>query len=243
MPQILSTEGIVLHSIKYSDTSIIARIYTRELGLQSYLVPGVRKKKTSVKNSLFQPLSIFEMVVYNNNKHELQRIKEISSLKQYNHIPSDMKKTSIAMFLSEILVNCLKEQESNPKLFEFLKQSFLFLDDTKEKVADFHLLFLMQLTWHLGFYPNLKHNINKPVFNLREGIYQHPSSTSPYNLDKQSSKFFEKLCRLNYEDLNDLSMPPHLRKTLLATIIDYYKLHMEGFKDIKSLSVLETVFE
>lgn len=243
MPQILSTEGIVLHSIKYSDTSIIARIYTRELGLQSYLVPGVRKKKSSIKNSLFQPLSIFEMVVYNNDKHELQRIKEISSLKQYYQIPSNIKKTSIAIFLSEVLVNCLKEQESNPKLFEFLKQSFFFLDEAKEKIADFHLLFLMQLTRHLGFYPNLKHNINKPVFNLKEGVCQHPGNHSQYDLDEQFSGFFEKLCQLNYEDLNDFSMPSHLRKKLLEKIIEYYKLHMEGFKDIKSLSVLEAVFD
>jgi len=238
----IKTEAIVLHSFKYGDTSIISRIYTKELGLQSYLVPGVRKRKTSFKYSLFQPLSIFEMVVYHKERQGLQRIKEISSVKQYNHIQSDIKKTTIAIFISEVLINCLKEEESNPLLFDFLKQSFVFLDDSKGKVADFHLLFLLQLTRHLGFYPNLRQDIDSSVFNLREGVYQQFEKNSPYFLDPQLSDFFTRLSRLEYHDLGRFAINPELRKPLLEKIISYYKIHMEGFRDIKSLAVLETVF-
>ncbi len=243
MPININTEGIVLHSFKYNETSIITRIYTKELGLQSYLVPGVRKKKSTIKYTLFQPLSTLEMIVYHNDKPGLQRIKEISCFKKYQQIPTDIKKTTIALFLSEILINCLKEQEANTKLFEFLKQSLFYLDNSKDKVSGFHLLFLMQLTKYLGFYPNLKQKNTNSVFNLKEGICQNNKYNSQYCLDKQSSDLFEKLCQMKYEDLNEFSLPTHYKKTLLEKIITYYKLHVEGFKDIKSLKVLEAVFD
>ncbi len=238
----VKTEGIVLHSFKYGDTSIISRIYTKELGLQSYLVAGVRKRKTSFKYGLFQPLSMFEMIVYHNKKHGLQRIKEISSVKQYKNVHSDIRKTTIAIFISEVLVNCLKEEESNHRLFDFLKNSFLFLDNATGKIAHFHLLFLFRLTRYLGFYPNLKKDVGKPVFNLKEGVYQEFQKDSPYFLDLQFSEFFNKLSNMEYKDLSDFSIPLQLRKPLLEKIIAYYKLHMEGFRDLKSLPVLEELF-
>lgn len=239
---LVNTEGIVLHSFKYSDTSIIARIYTSKLGLQSYLVPGVRKKRATIKYNLFQPLSMFDMVVYHKERDGLQRIKEISSLKQYNHINTDIRKTSIAIFISEVLMNCLKEQESNPQLFEFLKKSFVFLDDSEDKVADFHLVFLLQLTRYLGFYPNLKQNFKNSVFNLKEGVYQHSDADTMYCIDSQLSDAFLRLCNINYNDLDCLYIPYQQRKLLLEKTIEYYKLHMAGFRDIKSLTVLESVF-
>lgn len=238
----IKTEGIVLHSFKYGETSIISRIYTKELGLQSYLVAGVRKRKTTFKYNLFQPLSMLEMVVYHKESKGLQRIKEISSIKQYNNIHSDIRKTTIAIFISEVLVNCLKEEESNLNLYDFLKQSLFFLDDLKEKVADFHLLFLLQLTRYLGFYPNLGQDMAGSTFNLKEGVYQQFDKDSPYFLDRQFSDYFSRLSKMDYQDLFSFSMPSQLRKPLLEKIIDYYKLHMEGFRDIKSLVVLENVF-
>ena len=39
------TKGIVLSSVKYSESSIICKVYTAKLGLQSYIVNGVRKRK------------------------------------------------------------------------------------------------------------------------------------------------------------------------------------------------------
>ncbi len=238
----IKTEGIVLHSFKYGETSIISRIYTKELGLQSYLVAGVRKRKTTFKYNLFQPLSMLEMVVYHKENKGLQRIKEISSIKQYNNIHSDIRKTTIAIFISEVLVNCLKEEESNLNLYDFLKQSLFFLDDLKEKVADFHLLFLLQLTRYLGFYPNLGQDMAGSAFNLKEGVYQQFDKDSPYFLDRHFSDYFSMLSKMDYQDLFSFSMPSQLRKPLLEKIIDYYKLHMEGFRDIKSLVVLENVF-
>ncbi len=239
---LINTEGIVLHSFKYSNTSIITRIYTKELGLQSYLVPGVRKKKATFKFNLFQPLSLFEIIVYHKERDGLQRIKEISSLNQYNSINTDIRKTTIAIFLSEILTNCLKEQESNPELFNFLKQSFIFLDKTETKITNFHLIFLLQLTKYLGFYPNLKENLKNTVFNLKEGVFQNNKKKSLYHLDNQLSDVFFKLCKMDYTDIDKFSLHSKERKQILEKTMDYYKLHMAGFKEIKSLYVLETVF-
>jgi len=243
MRETINTEGIVLHSFKYNDTSIIARIYTKEKGLQSYLIPGVRKKRASIKNSLFQPLSIFKIVAYHNDKNNLQRIKEVNSIHLYKTLHSDIIKTSMAVFISEMLIKCIKEQEQNEDMFEFLKKSFLFLDQRDKKFADFHLVFLMHLTKYLGFYPNLKQNIKTPLlFNLKEGTYIKNSNNSSYILDEYFSEFFSKICQIKYDDLDQLSLTFNQRKAVLNKIIDYYKIHISGFSNIKSLPVLETVF-
>ena len=54
------TKGIVLHTLKYNDTSIIVDMYTELSGRTSFLVPVPRSRKAAVKSVLFQPLSFIE---------------------------------------------------------------------------------------------------------------------------------------------------------------------------------------
>ncbi len=126
----------MLHSIKYGETSVIARVLTRELGLQSYLVPGVRKPKARIRQNLFQPLCLLDLIVYHKEKEGLHRIKEITCPHPYESIPYDIPKTSIAIFLAEMLHHAIKSHEANPALFDFIRDSLLTLDQTKERTAD-----------------------------------------------------------------------------------------------------------
>ena len=107
------TSGIILHTVKYSETSLIVKIYTRDFGLQSYMVTGVRSKKSKNKASLFQPLALVELEVSNTNKGSLQRISEINILHPYSDIPYNIVKSSIAIFLNEILYKAIKEEHAD----------------------------------------------------------------------------------------------------------------------------------
>ncbi len=238
-----STKAIVLHSFKYGDSGIIARVYTRNMGLQSYLVQGVRKRKSKIRANLFHPLSLVDMVVYHKEKTRLQRIKEISSASPLNNLGSDIRKSSIAIFISEMLLNVFKLQETQVDVFDFVYDAVEKLNTMTENLAGFHLLFLLQLSGFLGFSPAKNYSQNNCFFNLREGIYQSIDHGSEYCLGKEESFWLFQLSQMDV--LNDLhsNITPEYRKKLLLKTIEYYRIHMEGFKEIKSLDILESVFK
>ncbi len=235
------TAGIILHSLKYSETSIIARVYTREAGLQSYLVPGVRKAKSRFKKNLFQPLSIVELVAYHKARGGLQHIKEISCPQPYDSLPYTITKTSVAVFLAEILNHALKNQETNIPLYDFLADAFRQLDQTSGNIANFHLVFLVRLSRYLGFNPRDNHDRHHRFFNIREGLFQNRIDDPDYCLDERLSLVFLQFINSEPSPKQELNIIKDDRKLLLQKLIDYYRYHLEGMPEIKSHQVLETV--
>ena len=237
------TPGIVLHSFRYGETSVIARVYTRELGMQSYLVPGVRKTRSKIKSNLFRPLTPVDMVVYYKGKEGLSRIREITCPEPFTSIPYDILKSSIAMFLSEILSKSFKEQDPNPLLFDFIKEALQYLDQTKARVSDFHLVFLMQLSAYLGFQPRNNYDALHCYFNLREGQFERSFEGSDICLDKEMSRMFHQINTTSCAGLDQLHVPAELRRALLKKTIAYFQYHHTGMSEIKSLGVLEAVLK
>lgn len=225
----VATAGIVLSQIKYAESSIICRIYTAELGLQSYIVNGVRKKRG--KSGYFQPLSLLDLVVYHKDKGGLQRIKEVKTAYPYESIPFDILKSSVALFLAEVLNNCLKEEESNPLLFKFLFEQLCLLD-TAPANGSFHLRFLLDLSGYLGFYPN-KEGSSLPFFDLINACFTKQRPAHKHYLSPPISEHFAHF-------LEGHNLGPH-KKEVLSALLDYYKIHLDDFKDIQSHAILETV--
>ncbi len=141
-----STEGIVLHFIKYGESSVITTIYTRDFGRQSYLINAARSKKSKNRAGLLQPLFLVDLVAYQKPSRELHRVKELKSNKTYQNIAFDITKTTQAIFLSEVLYKSLNEQESFPEMFDFIKNSLLYFDLMDAGFSNFHLYFLFRLT-------------------------------------------------------------------------------------------------
>lgn len=235
------TRAIILHSIKYSETSIIAKAFTRESGLQSYLVPGVRKVKSRFRKSLFQPLSIVDLVAYHKERGGLQHLKEINLAQPYDSIPYNMSKASIAMFLAEMLNHALRNQEANAPLFDFLAESFRQLDNTHEPFGSFHLVFLIRLSRHLGFEPRDNHDRHHRYFNIREGLFQTSLDDPGLCMNEQVSLQFLQLIETEISMHQKLHFRKGERKILLQKTIDFYRYHLEGMPEIKSHQVLETV--
>src|SRR5690349_15199853 len=150
---LVKTRGIVLNYLKYRETSIIARVYTETLGLQTYIINSIRKKGPGSRIALFQPLTLLEMVVYTSGSGGITRISEYKCAHPFTTLLYDIRKSSIALFLSEIISASVKEEEENPGLFAFLYQSIVALDTKTENFENFHLGFLLQFAHFLGFGP------------------------------------------------------------------------------------------
>ncbi|MFO7874161.1 MAG: DNA repair protein RecO [Bacteroidales bacterium] len=236
------TEGIVLHSLKYGENSLIVRVFTREMGMQSYLVRGNRKSRSGSGHNLYQPLTLLHMVVYHKEGREgLHYIREVSCPQPYHSLPYDITKTTVGLFLSEVLTYALKNQDVSQPIFAFIKDSLLFLDQTEGRIADFHLLFMYKLSGYLGFYPRDNYDRTHCFFNIQEGMYQSKPDSTGNCLDATTSSHFHALAGLEYDTLEQSAIPKAYRKALLHHIIDYYRYHLEGLQEIRSHTVLETV--
>jgi len=239
--ELVNTTGIVLGRIKYSETSVIARIYTRHFGLQSYLLKGVRSSKSKIKMNLLGHLSLVEIVVYHSERSQLQHLKQIRSAYNYTSIPFDVRKSSIALFLNEILNKSIIEVEPSPNLFDFIVNTIQILDVMEDHFSDFHLLFMLQLSKHLGFYPRENFTAFQPVFDLKEGLFRAGIPNHPDFINAPLSENFFRLLNTGFNEMAGLKISTETRRQLLETLITYYGLHLPSFKDIKSHEVLKVV--
>ena len=237
---IVNTKAIVLSSLKFGDTSLIVKCYTQEEGVKSYLIRGVLKpKKRGIKAAYFQPLTQLKIIAKHTTKNTLNAIKEVQIIYPYKSIHTNIVKQSVLLFLSEVLSNAIQEEEQNLALYEYLETAFIWLD-LHDKVANFHLLFLLNLTGFLGFYPDTS-EINKKGFDLLEGNFSdsiHEKNVISNNDFHQ----FKKLLGIIFDNLEKVAYSKDERQLVLQVIIHYFKLHLGSFRDPKSLQVLETVF-
>lgn len=215
------TRGIVFRFTKYGDTSIIVSIFTDLFGLQTYLVNGVRSKSGRGMISLFQPLTLLDLVVYHRENANILRIKEVKCLHAYRHIHEDIRKTTIALFLCEILNKAVKDQSNAETIFGFLMRSFVALDQL-DGVENFHLQFLIQLSRHLGF-----------------GMHDTREVLAGGTVSAQDNETLRILLDAGYEESTEMSYSQ--RKHLLDQLLAFYYRHIDGMSEVRSVEVLAEV--
>ena len=219
------TQGIVLGFIRYKESSIIVRIYTKDLGLRSYIVNGVRNIKTS-KIALFQPLTLLDLVVYDKEKTDIQRISEIQIAYPFQSIPFKPYKISISFFLTEVLTKSLKDEAGNIELFDFLENSIKIFDQLPH-FANFHLQFLIQLSEFLGF---AIHDSTELQTQLIQAGYRLFNS--------QHHDIINELISSDYST-STLNMNGVLRSEIADYLLKFYALHLESFGTIQSFEILK----
>lgn len=233
-----TTKAIVLSSIKYADYDIIVKCYT-ELGIKSYLVKRIfKQKKGKLSPAFFQPLTQLEITANYNPNKTLHFIKEANVSYSYTTIFADVAKQTIAVFLSEVLTKTLREEETNQQLFTYLETAFIWLD-MHNMSANFHLLFLMNLTKYLGFYP--EKDIDSLYFDLENGKFSNQLISNHY-ISGENLMYFRMLLGTNFDVLHELKFNKKVRQNILEILIQYFQLHLPGFSKPKSLEVLKAVF-
>ncbi len=239
------TRGIVFHVTPYSESSVVAKIYTELFGLQSYLISGIRNKKTKIKSNVLQPLSLLDLVVYHKERGGLQRIKEIRqsvSGGQFISIPFDVAKSSMVLFMNEVVYKSVREEEANQPLFDFIFHAMQMLDLNTKVNNCFHLHFLIQLTRYLGFFPTGNYAEATPFFDLTEGTFAANEPMHPHYIAPPLSAPFNKLINtpLSASSFTDISALQ--KRELIDKLLHYYSLHITNFGTIRSNKVLEEVW-
>ena len=235
------TRGIFLHHINYSESSIIARIYTEKFGRQSYVVNGVRGKKSGLKVNLFQPLFLLDLEVYHKPGRELQRLKESRITLPFEQIPYDIRKSSQAIFLAEVMMRCLKEEEPEPNLFNFIFHATCLLDVKEEGISNFHLIFLHKLTRFFGVYPQYAEEKRYKYFDLLSASFKQNEPVHQQFMNADITNWFKELFLVDIGEAEKITLSGKQRTVLLTKLLEYYKIHLNLKEEIKSLAVLKEV--
>lgn len=233
------TRGVVFKTTDYGESSVIVQVFTEKFGIQSYIINGVKKARAKISRNMLQPLHLLDMVVYHKNTGQVQRISELKNSPILQTIPYDVIKSSVALFLNEVLYKAVRQQSADENLFDFIFNSIEWLDNQTESIANFHLIFLTRLTRYLGFYPDQA--IKADYFDMKNGVFSKYKPEGFSYLSPPHTQNFYSLLRCNFENSAQLRFSNDERRYLVQKLLDYYALHIESFGNIRSHEVLEQV--
>ncbi|WP_194851797.1 DNA repair protein RecO [Nonlabens antarcticus] len=238
---IVRTPAIVLSTLKYGESDLIARLYTKELGTQSYMLKGIRKtRKGKLRVSYFQPLTQLEIETQHKGKGTLEYIKEASISYTYVNIPVDIAKSSVALFFGEVLSQLLTEQQPDEQLFNYLSGVFEFLDQT-DHVANFTIKTLLDMSELMGFGMD-KSTMEFPYFNMLDGSFDN-NGMQPHHLSDEESALFKIFIGTHFDAIQNIKINRNQRAVLLNLVLDYFKIHLHTFKKPTSLTILKQLFD
>lgn len=235
------TRGVFLHAVKYSETSLIACIYTEALGRQSFVVNGLHGKGTSLRAAVFQPLYLLDVEFYYRPGKEISRMKNAKISSPYLTIPFDIRKSTQVLFLAEVLYKCLREEGADPALFEFLFQALEILDLAEAGVSNFHLWFLFRLTRFLGIYPEQDQAPVSNFFDLQSGSFVSREPDHLHFANKQETQLLVRLFEIDSASLHRLEFTQKERRLVLQKLVEFYQIHFDNLGTIRSLEVLKEV--
>ena len=235
--------GIVLNTMKYGDSGVIVHILTDVAGRRGYMVQGLGKGKSGSKGkgALFQPMFLVDFVGLEGSKMQLDRMREASLAEPLQSIPFDVRKSTIALFMAEVLYKLVREVEPNSPLFEFVYNSVVALDNMEEGVHNFHLWFMVGLSRHLGLYPSGEW-FEGAVFDIEAGCFTRTMPRSGLFIGEENSRLLGELMEVSVMNLKEIALSRVQRSEFLAALLTYFGYHLDTIHQIQSLRILAEVF-
>ncbi len=235
-----NSEAIILGYINYSETSVILKAYTKDFGFKSFIIKGIRsKKKKKITLGQLQALTILDIEFNNSRNNSLSYLKNIKIIEPFSTVNNEIIKINISLFLAEFLSKTLKVDLKNKPLFEFIKQSLLWFDNS-DKISNFHLLFVIKLSYYLGIMP--KHSENDYLyFDIENGVFTNTPISKNY-VEGRVVKDLQNILGIKFDYNNNILTNINQRKDMLNFLILYYEFHVPGFKRPKSVDILNEIF-
>lgn len=234
----LKTSGIILKNTRIGDKKIISKIYTQNRGLQTFAIQVGTTPQSKIKPAHVQALNLVELDVMLKENQEIGRVQEIRVFHPFREINFNVMKNCISSFINEALLKSLRETEANPTMFEFVKNSLVELDEHPKNFGAWHLYFLMNLSRLIGFFPHDNFSKNHPFFNLLDGVFESLPPKHANYFDREDSLYFHQLIR-EYELYKNTPPVYEVRNRQLHLLIQYFRCHIPGFTDFKTLPVLQ----
>lgn len=239
---LVKTQALVLRMVRFGDNKCIVDLLTDELGRVDVSVTVSNSPKARFRRSMFQPLNILAVEVEYRQNRSLQTLKSVTIAVPYSSVNTDVSKMCLTMFLSEFLYNVTKNEQQNPLLFNYIKNSMEWLDAKTTSIANFHLVFIMRLAKFIGFSPNVDDYFDGCCFDLRNGSFSGELPLHGDVIMPEDARRIVTLLRMNYENMHLFAMSRTERNRFLDVLLKFYSIHVPNFPELKSLEVLRSLY-
>lgn len=236
-----TSRGVVLNTLKYGDKGLIVQLLTSTHGRQSYMVQGLGGRQSKSKLALFQPLFALEFEGVESSKMQMHRFGDVHSGIVLKSTPFDLKKSTVALFMAEVLYRLVKENEANAMLFDFVWGSIEALDEATEGVANFHLWFLSHLCRFLGFSPGNEYE-PQAWFNIAEGVFTLEQPQPQHCISQENALILRDMLECDVRYLSEVGLNRHQRVDFLEAMLRYYGYHLDTIHSVQSIKILQEVF-
>lgn len=237
-----TARGVVLNTLKYGERGLVVQMLTSSHGRQSYMAQGLGSRRTSgSKLALFQPMFALEFEALESSRMQMHRFGEVHAGLVLQSIPFDVKKSTIALFMAEVLHRLVRESEANEMLFDFVWGSVEALDAADEGVANFHLWFLSHLCRFLGFSPGNEYQ-PEAWFHIAEGLFTTQCPPREYRISQENALILRDMLECDVRYMAEVGLNRHQRVDFLAALMAYYSYHLDTINSVQSLKILQEVF-
>ena len=240
--KVVQSHGLVLHTIRYSDSQLIVSIFTEAAGTVPFLVRAARGSKNGPKASVWQQLSQVDVAWEPRLRTNLQKPRELTLWKPWHSLPFDPAKTAMALFLGEFLYRALHNEQENVALFQYLTNALQWLDESEGGYANFHLVVLLHLTRFLGFTPSTDEWTEGCYFDMQAATFTPQQPSHPHFLAPAEAALLPKFLRMDLRSMRPVGLNGERRNRILQLITEFYRLHIPEFPELHSLEVLAEVF-
>ncbi len=237
----IQTKAIILSTVKYNESDVIIKAFTRKNGFTSYFIKNFfgKQKNKKLKKAYFQPGALLELITTDKNNGELEYIKDAQIYYHYKNLHFDYNKLNISTFLREILIESLKNEQNDGDIFNFIESEFIKLDEENFH-PDFHIIFILNLTKYLGFFPD--YQSHGKYFDLHNGIFTSQKPSAHY-LTPTETLILKDYLGMIFDTNNRIYREPVNRKKIIDILMSYYQLHIVRFNIPKSIEILHQIYQ
>lgn len=239
---LVKTNAIVLRTIKYGDAKVIADLLTEHFGRLSFACNMPRTNKAKIKRQLFQPLTLLEIEFDHRPNIQLERLRDARMPFPFGSIPYNETKLAIALFVAEFLCYATRDEQQNEPLYKYVETSVRWLDGAQQAFANFHLAFMIRLSRFLGFFPNLENFSRGCLFDLRSGCFVTAIPLHNDYLQSADAEQLANIMRITPQNMHLFALSHNERNRCTQLAINFYRLHIPSFPELKSFDVLRAVY-
>ena len=233
--------GIVLATLKYGEKGVVAHLLTDVCGRQSYMVQGVKSSAKGSKMALLQPMFAVEFEGLLSSKMSMHRMKDLCPAMVLHTLPFDVRKSTMALFMAELLYRLLRDNEVSDELFDFVWGSVAALDALEEGISNFHLWFLANLSRPLGFSPDNEY-VDGAWLDIRDGHFTPYALVPSFAIDPQNARLLHDMLECDVRYLGEIGLNRTERVGFLEAMLKYYTYHLDSIRSVESIRILQEVF-
>lgn len=238
----MKTPALVLSTVNYGDRQLIVDLLTRQAGRQSFIVRLSQSPHGRVHRRLFQPLTLLDADFTLRPNRTLQRFSEVRMSRPWTSLTANPYKMPLVFFVAEFLRHATRDEQDVATLFDYVVDSVEWLDMASEGYANFHLVFMIRLSMFLGFFPNLESYEPGACFDLRSGCFSTTVPPHPDYIQADEAEAMVGLMRLSFTTMRLFRMSREQRNRCVDVILEFYRLHIPAFPELKTLGVVRELF-